>query len=208
VVSIDGVVEKNNETSENVYDVLSARITIKRRNESYFYPVMLPFWCTSLLGILSFLESVGSLKRICLAASSMTLSFVILTNLSIELGGHSLSIPYGIKCCGISIIMMSVGTFVPLLLLKYSRSLPSLPKGIVNILTNPLIIRVCCLPHRIDSNRSLLNDPENHGQNEEHLDYRQTEDKQAMSRNWMSLVAFVDSLCFLAFLILSSIYHM
>ena len=193
VVNISQAIESNNDTGLFIYDFVLVTLTLRRGSQAYIYQIVLPYLSGLVLGVISFLEPVGSIRRVCIALPSIAILFIILTRLTIELGSHSFSIPYGIKCCGISIIMVSVGTFLPVMLLQASQSRRLLPRRLVSFLGHPWTTKLFCLQE------NMIN------QNEEQLIERQEE--KVVLKEWMSLISVVDSICFWTFLILASIYH-
>lgn len=210
LVSISDVIENNNETQKFIYDYMEATFTLKRRNQSYFYPIILPYLSGLAFGIISFLEPVASKRRVILALTSIAISLTILFRLVSELGSHSLTIPFGIKCCAISIITVTVGTFLPIiLLLIYRLNVFLLPKQLVHFLRNPWASRIFFLQSNDDNSEGLLNNPESPDETEEQMTENQRQEKrrEKVYQEWRDFITFVDSLSFFIFLVLITIYH-
>jgi hypothetical protein len=186
----------------------SATFTLRRRNQSYIYPVILPYLSAVLFGLLSFLEPVNNKSRIVLAMTSITMNFVTLLRLVDELGYHSLSVPYGIKCCAISIIMVALGTFIPIILLLVSRLEIFLPQRLVWFLNQDYVISFFCLPGRRKPGVSelLSDDGNDSAASNTNIKTRQNGSKLVM-REWMSFISFIDTLTFYTFLLVMAIYH-
>ena len=206
----DGFINEISNSEEQIFDYVSVEIRLKRRLGSYFYTVFLPYLSSLMFAFASFTELIGGKRRLTLAGISITIYLVLLIRMSIELGFHSLSVPYGIKCCSLSIMIVSIGTYLPLLLQYLSTSQLVLPRFIVNILTKNWINGIFCISGPVSDNRQLLHQQENH--NETSLEgtsqmNREVKETNVKIKEWISFSLLVDRIGFLTFVVLSLIYH-
>ena len=198
----------NDVTEEGRFDSVSIEFKLKRKLGSYSYTVFLPYLSALMSAFASFTEPIGCMRRLILAGLSAVIYLFILVQMTIELGSHSLSVPYGIKCCSLSIMIVSIGTFLPLLLQYLSTSQLVLPRFIVNILTKNWVNRIFYVFG--SDNRHLLHQQENHNETlTEGISQMNREVKEAdvKTKEWISFSLFVDRIGFLTFIVLSLIYH-
>ena len=201
---------RNNVTEEGRHDSVRIEFHLQRRLGSYTYTVFLPYLSSWIFAFASFTEPIGCKRRLTLTSISITIYLVLLIRMSIELGSHSLSIPYGIKCCSLSIMIISIATFLPLLLQRLSTSQFLLPRFIVNFLAMDWINRISCISDSDSDNSHLLHQQENHNETpEERVSQmnREVKETDVKAREWITFSLFVDRIGLLTFVVLSLIYH-
>lgn len=147
-----------NITEKGTWDSLWVSIQLQRRNNIYFFSVVLPYLSGCLFGFLSFMEEIGSGRRIAFSIMSITIFLFLLLLLSIQLGSHSISVPYAVKCCSVSLTVVSSGLIISLLLrslmLKLSEANIPPPRIFTSFLENVWIQRIFCLSSSVVSGGS------------------------------------------------------
>ena len=139
----------NNITEKGTWHFLNLMLTLQRRNSIYKYSVFIPYFAACLFGILSFLEPIGSAKRMTFGIFSIAIFMSLLLLLANQLGSHSITVPYAVKCCGVSLAVVSTGLCMSLLLrvliVKLSSSNVSVPRVFTSILESMWIQRIFCM---------------------------------------------------------------
>jgi len=184
VLNVSEETVRNNETEKYRYDVFSVKVLLQRRNAVYFYSTVVPYMAALSFAFLSFMEPLGSLRRLTLVMVSFTILSILLIRLTLTLGFHSISVPFGIKCTGISILMVTISTLLPLLVSCYlTANNVLLPRVIIDFVGNPIIQTLLCVGH-----------PEKAPQDQ-------------VNKECFLLTMFMDRICFISFIFLAAIYH-
>ena len=182
-----------------VWHTVGIELLLKRRNDMYMYRIGIPYFTAWAFALFAFLSDVGSRRRLLFTSLAILIFHVLLTQLSWQLGPHSIHIPYAIKCLGVSLTVISLSfilsTVAHVLVRKMVADDVILPHSVSRLLQSRLIQSVCCLKEpgmNSHSNSSRLLDPRS---------------AESMGREWQLALQLLDRLSFLLLVITTICYH-
>lgn len=182
------------------WHVVSFEMTLLRRNQMYKYRVGLPYFTGWGLALFAFLFEAGSQRRLLFSSFSVLIFFMIMMQLSIQLGPHSLHTPYAIKCLGLSIVVVTgsliVSSLIDVVSRKMAQSNVLLPRSLTLVLDSSVLQTLCCLKETMDQAASVGDS--------RLLDARSSE---LIGREWQLMRQFVDRLFFFSFIVTAIFYH-
>lgn len=210
VADFDSNLNTWNDTEAGYYPSLGIFFTFKRRTPIYTFRTFLPYVAAMFIAMVSFFEPPGSGRRLLLSSISISLLMVIMVQLADQLGPHSISVPYAIKCVGVSIVVISSSILSSLVLDALTRKLCQrnilLPRLIMAVVENSWIQMILLMRSEVDTSSCRRE------QNELSSPFSpspfSSSSSQVITKEWILLGRFVDRLCLLVLLVVLVFYHM
>lgn len=205
VLNIEQAEYRNNSTRKGKWDSIRIKVTVQRRNKIHFYIVVLPYTTGVLLAFMSFLQPMASTKRLTFSLTSMSFFMMILMLLSLELGYHSISVPYCVRMCSISLIFITFSLMLSYILrcflLGFSQTAILPPRVLTVVIDNVWVTRISFLS-RQSSDTSILIEEDPNGNNTDNK-----HETVSISKDLLQLSQLIDRLCFYVYVMIAVVSY-
>lgn len=182
------------------WHTVSFELVLQRRNEMYKYRIGVPYFTAWGFALFSFLSDAGSQRRLLFSSLSVLIFFMLMVQLSLQLGPHSIHTPYAIKCLGMSLVVVTgsliASSLVHVVSRKMTESNVILPRSLTLVLDSSIVQTLFCL--------KASNDQPARAGDSRLLDARSSE---LIGREWQLMRQFADRVCFISFIVTAIFYH-
>lgn len=189
-----------NQSEVAAWHSLGIELVLARRTEMYKYRVGIPYFTAWAFALFSFMSEVGSSRRLLFSAIAILVYLILMVQMAIQLGPHSIHTPYAVRCLGVSLVVVTASLIFSATINHISYSMTKsntvLPRFLTVFLDSRVLKTLLCLREPDTSTPASLDT--------RLLDARSS---ALIGREWLLMRQFADRFCFLCFVATALFYH-